>query len=79
VHDNVTRKPTGERKRVALLSLHTGLERFFVPQGEAERIGRAEGERRLTAEIAVLPGGRSAVRRLFLDGREVRYRPGEVE
>jgi len=73
VHDNATRRPTGERKWSAMLSLHTGLESFFVPQGEAVRIERAERGREVTAEIAVLAGGRAAVRRLFIKGQEVRY------
>lgn len=73
VMDAATRRPTGERSWSASLDLHTGLESFFVPQGEAERIERAERNREVSAEIAVLPGGRAAVRKLFARGREIRF------
>jgi len=73
VYDNVTKRRTGEKKRHALLEIRTGLESFFVPQGEAESIERAARKGGVSAEIAVLPGGRAAVRALFAGRREIRF------
>lgn len=73
VRDNTTHRPTGEQRWSASLTLHTGLESFYVPQGESARIERVERNREVAAEIAVLPGGRAAVRKLFVEGREVRF------
>ncbi len=73
VHDNTTHDRTGEWRWNAWLRLRTGLESFFVPQGEAVRVERAQGRGEVVAEIAVLPGGRAAVRKLFVQGREVRF------
>ncbi len=61
------------RPRHTTLTLHTGLESFFVPQGEAEKLERTVSEGEVTAELAVLPSGRAAVRKLFVKGREVSF------
>jgi uncharacterized membrane-anchored protein len=66
-------KQTGPVRRHATLVLHTGLESFFVPQGEAEKLERTVREGEVTAELAVLPSGRAAVRKLLVKDREVSF------
>jgi len=55
------------------LNLRAGLESFFVPQGEADRLEHTTGTGDVTAEISVLPSGRAAVKRLFVKGQELPF------
>ena len=71
--DKEQKKQVGPPIRHATLSLHTGLESFFVPQGEAAKLEREVREGETTAELAVLPSGRAAVRKLFVKGRDITF------
>jgi uncharacterized membrane-anchored protein len=51
-----------------------GLESYFVPEGEGLAIERAD-PRRIEIVAAVAPDGRSAIKRLMLDGRAVHSEP----
>ncbi len=66
-------KEKGPPVRRTSLTLRTGMESFFVPQGEADRIERTTRAGDVTAEISVLPSGRAAVRKLFVKGHELAF------
>ena len=53
------------------LSLEYGVEEYFVPQYEGRRIETELAK--TTVEVALADSGESAIRRLFLDGEEVRF------
>jgi uncharacterized membrane-anchored protein len=54
------------------LQVRYGVEQYFVPQHEGRRI---EGQLGKTwVEVAVASSGESAIRRLFISGREVEFR-----
>jgi uncharacterized membrane-anchored protein len=54
------------------LELRYGVEDYFVPQREGERLERRLGD--TVVEVAVSPSsGESAIRRLFVGGEEVRF------
>lgn len=48
-----------------------GVEQYFVPQGQGLEIERAD---EVSTEIAVSSSGASAVKRIFIKGKEVRFR-----
>jgi uncharacterized membrane-anchored protein len=52
-----------------------GLEKFFVPQGEGRELEHARNQRRISVVAAVTPSGRSAIKRLLLDGKPVYDEP----
>ena len=54
------------------LGVRYGVEEYFVPQGQGLRIEREMGN--VAVEVAVARSGESALRRLFIDGQEVRFR-----
>lgn len=49
-----------------------GLERFFVPEGAGRELERLRNDQRISVDVAVASNGRSALKRLLVDG-EVRY------
>ncbi len=52
-----------------------GLEAFYVPQGESERLQPRSAQREsLVVEAAVSRSGRAAIKRVLLDGKEVKFR-----
>lgn len=53
------------------LSLEYGVEEYFVPQYEGLAIENDIAK--TTVEVALAASGESAIRRLFLDGEEVRF------
>lgn len=53
------------------LEVRYGVEEYFVPQGEGLRIETSL--RQTVVEVAVASSGESAIRRLFIDGKEVRF------
>ncbi len=57
------------------LMLDYGIESFFVPQGEGRELENARNERKLAVIAAVAPGGRAAIKRLLLDGKQVYDEP----
>ena len=57
------------------LSLEYGIESFFVPQGQGRGLENARNEHKLAVIAAVAPGGRAAIKRLMLDGKQVYDEP----
>lgn len=55
------------------ITLKTGLESFFTPQGESIKIERATRAKAVEAELSVLPSGRAAVKALIVDGKRVSF------
>lgn len=55
-----------------VLTVEYGLERFFVPEGAGRELERLRNDQRMSVDIAVASDGRSALKRLLVDG-EVRY------
>ncbi len=51
------------------------LERFYVPEATAHELERLPRDRVMTVDVAVLPDGRAALKRLRVDG-EVRFEEG---
>ena len=54
------------------LTVKYGLERFFVPEGAGRELERLRNDQRMIVDVAVASNGRSALKRLLVDG-EVRY------
>jgi uncharacterized membrane-anchored protein len=48
------------------------LEQFFVPEGEGRELETLRNDQRMSVDVAVAENGRSALKRLLVDG-EVRY------
>jgi uncharacterized membrane-anchored protein len=48
------------------------LEQFFVPEGEGRELETLRNDQRMSVDVAVAGNGRSALKRLLVDG-EVRY------
>ena len=57
------------------LDVRYGLEKFFVPEGEGRELEQARNQRKLSIVAAVTPSGRSAIKRLLLDGKPVYDEP----
>lgn len=57
------------------LSITYGLERYFVPEGEGRELEKARNQRRLSVVAAVTASGRSAIKRLLLEGKPVYDEP----
>jgi hypothetical protein len=57
------------------LNIRYGLEKFFVPEGEGRELEQARNQGKLTVVAAVTPSGRSAIKRLLLDGKPVYDEP----
>jgi uncharacterized membrane-anchored protein len=57
------------------LSIKYGIERYFVPEGEGREIESARNEGKVSIVAAVAPGGRAAIKRLLLDGKQVYSEP----
>lgn len=55
--------------------VHYGLEKFFVPEGEGRELEHARNQNKVTVVAAVTPSGRSAIKRLLLDGKPVYDEP----
>jgi uncharacterized membrane-anchored protein len=52
----------------AKLHINYNLERYFVPEGEGQKLEQARNERKLIVVAAVTPSGRAAIKRLLIDG-----------
>jgi uncharacterized membrane-anchored protein len=57
------------------LTVHYGLESYFVPEGEGKKLEQARNQQKLRVVAAVLPSGRAAIKRLLLDGQPVYEEP----
>ena len=55
-----------------MLTVEYGLERFFVPEGAGRELESLRNDQRMSVDVAVASNGRSALKRLLVDG-EVRY------
>lgn len=55
------------------LSIRYGAEEYFVPQNEGLAIEKAIRQRSVTVELRVSDSGESAIKRLFIEGKEVRF------
>lgn len=65
-------KPVEWRERMpGELFLRYGIEQFYVPEGEGPGLERPEAE--LTVEALVDRFGRIALRKVFVDGKEIRW------
>ncbi len=53
-------------------SIAYNLEQFFVPEGEGRELETLRNDQRMSVDVAVAENGRSALKRLLVDG-EVRY------
>jgi len=67
----------GDNRRLfcSSVQLDYGLESFFVPQGEGREIEKARNDGKLAVVAAVASGGRAAVKRLLVDGKQVYDEP----
>lgn len=61
--------PPGGR---AILQLRYGIEQFFVPEGEGPKL--EDRRLQIAVEAAVDRFGRAALKRVFVDGKEIRWR-----
>ena len=59
----------------ANLQIRYNLERYFVPEGEGEKLEQARNQHKLTVVAAVAPSGRAAIKRLMVDGESVYEEP----
>lgn len=69
--------PFGTRPVAGMSSIRIsyGLEAFYVPQGESERLQPRPGRQEtLVVEAAVSRSGRAAIKRVLLRGEEVSFR-----
>jgi uncharacterized membrane-anchored protein len=57
------------------IQLKYGIERYFVPEGEGRELENARNDGKLAVVAAVMPGGRAAIKRLLLDGKQVYDEP----
>lgn len=57
------------------LTVHYGLESYFVPEGEGKKLEQARNQQKLRVVASVLPSGRAAIKRLLLDGQPVYEEP----
>ncbi|AMA55198.1 GDYXXLXY domain-containing protein [Bradyrhizobium sp. CCGE-LA001] len=57
------------------LPIKYGLESYFVPEGEGKKLEDARNQQKLRIVAAVLPSGRTAIKRLLLDGEPVYEEP----
>lgn len=67
----------GDNRRLfcSSVQLDYGLESFFVPQGEGREIEKARNDGKLAVVAAVASGGRAAIKRLLVDGKQVYDEP----
>ena len=67
----------GDNRRIFCSSvlLAYGLESFFVPQGEGRVIEKARNDGKLAVVASVASGGRAAIKRLLVDGKQVYDEP----
>jgi uncharacterized membrane-anchored protein len=67
----------GDNRRVfcSSIQLDYGLESFFVPQGEGREIEKARNDGKLAVVASVASGGRAAIKRLLVDGKQVYDEP----
>ena len=49
------------------LRINYNLERYFVPEGEGQKLEQARDKRKLVIVAAVTPSGRAAIKRLLID------------
>jgi uncharacterized membrane-anchored protein len=52
-----------------------GIEKYFVPQGEGRDIESARNQGKVSVVAAVTPTGRTAIKRLLIDGKPVYDEP----
>jgi uncharacterized membrane-anchored protein len=52
-----------------------GIEKYFVPQGEGREIESARNQGKVSIVAAVTPAGRTAIKRLLIDGKPVYDEP----
>jgi uncharacterized membrane-anchored protein len=65
----------GARGGCERMNVRYGLERYFVPQGEGRKIESARNAGRVAVVAAVTSNGRSAIKRLLVDGKPVYDEP----
>jgi len=65
----------GRNRVPACLWVDYGIERYFVPEGEGRKLEDACDQRKLTVVAAVAPTGRTAIKRLLIDGQPVYDEP----
>lgn len=51
-----------------------GIESYFVPEGEGKYIEREISHKRVKVELSINREGYASVRKIFIDGKEVKFR-----
>ena len=56
------------------INLTYGIESYFVPEGKGKYIEEKISEKRVTVELSIDKKGFASVRKIFIEGKEVRFR-----
>lgn len=56
------------------INLTYGIESYFVPEGRGKYIERKISKKKVTVELSVDKKGFASVRKIFIDGKEVKFR-----
>ena len=64
-----------EQQEPAVVSLHYGIESFFVPEGTGRELEQMVGDKKLSAIIAIGSDGEAAIKGLISEGKRVYDEP----
>lgn len=64
-----------ERSPTRRIGIEFGIERYFVPEGEGRVIEKEVRENKVEAQVAVGPGGETALKALTIGGKRIHEQP----
>lgn len=64
-----------EQKEPAVVSVHYGIESFFVPEGTGRELEQMVGDKKISALIAIGSDGEAAIKGLISEGKRVYDEP----
>ncbi len=67
--------PPDQQKEPVVVSLHYGIESFFVPEGTGRELEQLVGKKKISALIAVDSAGQAAIKGLMSEGQRVYDEP----
>jgi uncharacterized membrane-anchored protein len=70
-----THPGTEQPQEPVVVSLHYGIESFFVPEGAGRELEQMVGDKKISALIAVGPGGQAAIKGLISEGKRIYDEP----
>jgi uncharacterized membrane-anchored protein len=73
--DYVVQASVDNPSQPAAVSLHYGIENFFVPEGAGRELEQLVGDKKLSALIAIDAGGNAAIKGLISEGKRVYDEP----